>query len=275
MDQPHPEAAAPVPPSALRHLASHVRLWVVAALALGLDLWSKDWAFRALKPNEVRAVIPNFLEFRRSLNDGAVLGAFTGYVSLFIVASVGALLFVLYLFAHSPRTHRGLHVALGLILAGAMGNLYDRIYMQADVVTFRTHDGEVGSLIGKVVSDDASPMIRLGHWPLGENPRNFQRDEVTIRRQGVVRDFLKFTPRFPEWVPKLSGFDMWPWIFNVADAALVCGVFVLLLHSWMDRRAHAATASPLTNPETAAASACPDTSACDSRTSGELADSRG
>ena len=61
-------------------------------------------------------------------------------------------------------------------------------------------------------------------------------DEVTTRRQGVVRDFIKFVPHFPAWVPRLGGKEIWPWVFNVADAALVCGVCILLIHTWWDRK---------------------------------------
>ena len=213
---------------------------------LAIDLWSKSWAFSRLGVQEVKTVIPGFLEFRRSLNDGAVFGTFTGQTSVFIVASLFALGFVLYLFMHSHARQKVLHVSLGLILAGALGNLYDRAFVHADVVRIEDKKGRVQSQIGTIVAEDES-TIRLGDFPDGASPQTFKRSEVTLRRQGVVRDFLKFVPKFPSSWSRVGGIDMWPWIFNIADAALVVGVAVLLLGSIFERSprpadAHAAVA---------------------------------
>jgi lipoprotein signal peptidase len=117
-----------------------------------------------------------------------------------------------------------------------LGNLYDRAFIIADVVE-TTHRGEEQSIIGKIVSDPDSPEVVIGEWPHGEDVKPpFQRDQVKIRRQGVVRDFIKFTPHFPSSVPKLGGMEVWPWVFNVADASLVVGVIILLLTSIFERR---------------------------------------
>jgi len=219
--------------SALGHLRSHLRFWVAAAAVLTLDLWSKDWIFTSLGPREEWTFISDVVAFHRSLNDGAVFGSFTGYVGLFIVASLFALGFVFYLFALSPRTHRAMHVALALILAGALGNLYDRAVMQADVLYLTGNAGEPVRIIGILLSEPGDDRIVLGDWPDGTNPQSFARGEVTLRRQGVVRDFIQFLPRFPAYVPRLGGRMVWPWVFNVADASLVCGVGALLFTSWL------------------------------------------
>lgn len=221
--------------TARRNGSSHLRFWLPAIGLLWLDLGSKAWVFRNLKPEEVRPAFPGVLEFRRSLNDGAVFGSFSGYAGVFIVASLFALAFVLYLFINSSPRQRVLHVSLAMILAGALGNLYDRAFMAADVVRFRekTSDRMV-SVIGKIVEQTAE-SVRIGDWPDGGRPQPFKRAEVEVRRQGVVRDFIRFVPKFPASVPLVGGMDIWPWIFNVADAALVCGVILLLLTSLFER----------------------------------------
>ena len=211
------------------HLPAQLRFWTPAAVCLILDLWSKRAVFSWLEPDETRVVLDGALEFRRSLNDGAVFGSFSGLTNLFIVASVLALIFLVYLFKRSDPRQWSMHVALGMVLAGALGNLYDRLFVKADVVIVRAEDGHEHSIIGVQLSDSNEKVIRLGAWPGGEQPRTFDRDKVTLRRQGVVRDFIKFTPRFPSWFPWLAGRDVWPWVFNVADASLVVGVIVLLL----------------------------------------------
>jgi lipoprotein signal peptidase len=200
-----------------------------------LDLWSKHKIFSTLASGEVYTAVPGTFQFRRSLNDGAVFGSFTGYVSVFIVASIAAAGFVLYMFGMSKRTQRVLHFGLALILAGALGNLYDRAYSIADVVTYRQDSGGEASVIGLITNDPNDPVIRIGDWPDGAHARSFQRDEVTVKRQGVVRDFIKFIPKFPDWFPYLAGRDMWPWIFNIADSALVCGFALVLLSNWWDK----------------------------------------
>jgi len=221
--------------SAVKHAPAQVLFWGVAAGLLALDLWSKAKVFATLAADQVVSVLGGVFEFRRSLNDGAVFGSFTGQTGLFIAASLLALTFVVYLFVHSGPRHRALHVALGMILAGALGNLYDRAFMQADVVRVATRSGHTNSLIGKIVSGPNDSEVRVGDWPDGGNLRRFAASEVEVRRQGVVRDFIKFVPKFPAGFPKFGGRDVWPWVFNVADVSLVAGVILLLLQSWFDR----------------------------------------
>ncbi len=215
--------------SVFAHVPSSLRFFGVAAVLLALDLSSKAWVFQSLSPTERLPLFANAFEIRRSLNAGAVFGTFAGQVNLFILASVFALGFVIYLFARSSRRQRGLHVALACILAGALGNLYDRALVTADVVVSRTETGREEMFIGKIMSAPGEPVLRVGDFPDGGNPRSFRASEVHVRRQGVVRDFIKFVPRFPGWVPRLGGVDIWPWVFNIADSSLVCGVGVMLL----------------------------------------------
>lgn len=223
---------------AIRDIPSHLCFWIIGGGALVLDLWSKEWVFSKLKTNETRPVLPGIIDFTFSLNAGAVFGSFTGHTEVFILASLFALGFVFYLFAHSGRRQRALHVALALVLAGALGNLYDRAFILADLVQYQDASGKQREIIGKVVSDPQDPFVRIGEYPDGANPQSFAHSDVDVRQQGVVRDFIKFVPKFPAWVPKLAGREIWPWVFNVADAALVCGVVLLLLHTWLDRQPH-------------------------------------
>lgn len=198
---------------------------------LAVDLWSKAWVFANIGPRESRTMIEGVLEFRRSLNDGAVFGSFSGRVGVFIIASMFALAFVLYLFLNSRARQWVLHISLGMILSGALGNLYDRAFMIADIVRF--DDGK--RIIGKIVEERPEGTLRVGDWPDGGNIQRVERSEATVHQQGVVRDFIKFVPAFPKSVPKLGGYDVWPWVFNVADAALVIGVILLMLTSIFER----------------------------------------
>jgi len=219
----------------MRSLAAHLRFWLPAIGFLALDLGSKHWAFHSLPAHTSKVIIPHVVDFHRSLNDGAVFGSFTGQVRLFMIASLVAVAFVVFMFSKTPPNHAVTHVALGLILAGALGNFYDRMMVRADIVHYTAPSGEIVTRIGKVV-ERTEDVIRIGDWPDGSHVQVLDADKVQVRSQGVVRDFIKFTPHFPQWVPRLGGKDVWPWVFNVADAALVCGVIVLLLTSWGESR---------------------------------------
>jgi lipoprotein signal peptidase len=208
---------------------SHMRLWPVAAATLTLDLWSKHWAFTHLDNAPMSPgllVIPHIMSFRRSLNAGALFGLGKGLTPVFIAASFVALLFVFFLFIHSGRDRRSLHLALGLVLAGALGNLYDRAFVIADVVRY-TVDGHTRMEACKVIASNENSVV-IGTWPDGGPPHQpiLRRYEPRIHQQGVVRDFIKMEPHFT--VGGLA-LDVWPWVFNVADMLLVVGVGILMV----------------------------------------------
>ncbi|MCZ6683224.1 MAG: signal peptidase II [Planctomycetota bacterium] len=224
---------------AFRHPMSHVRLWIAAVGGLGLDLWSKEWAFSTLKWNESRTIVESFLGFHLSLNPGALFGLGDGFAPIFVGASVLALIFVLYLFANSSAKQWSLHLALGLVLAGAVGNLYDRTTQEACVVRL---EGPQGSrrAIGTLQSADGESVTIVDYGTRDRNPRTWpiaggstgDRKRLEIVEYGpqpVVRDFIKFEV-------KIAGREIYPWIFNVADAMLVVGVGILLMNFWRERK---------------------------------------
>jgi signal peptidase II len=207
------------------HLPSHLRLWLGAVLGVAADLWSKEWAFEKLEWNEARVVIENLCSLQKSLNPGALFGFGAGWAPIFVGASVLALLFVLYLFANSTTSRRSMHVALGLVLAGAIGNLYDRATQTAYVAHIPGQGRDIGILI-----EETESQVIIADFPDGGHRRMWPRS--SDRRSGlqpVVRDFIKIEA-------KVGGLSLWPWVFNVADALLVVGVVVLLLNLWAERK---------------------------------------
>jgi len=125
----------------------------VLSVGLALDLWSKAWAFRtiakepvALTYDEVAgnpgyrlpwhesvAALPwDLLDFRLVLNHGAVFGVGQNRQRLFIMFTVVAIVVAMMFFARWTRASSRLaHVAIGMILAGGLGNLYDRVVFGA------------------------------------------------------------------------------------------------------------------------------------------------
>ena len=68
------------------------------------------------------------LDFQLVLNAGAVFGAGQGKRWFFVLFTLGALGFAAVLFARwTHRRDRVAHAAIGMIIAGGLGNLYDRV----------------------------------------------------------------------------------------------------------------------------------------------------
>ncbi len=159
---------------------------LIAAVTLAADLITKALAFKHVAPTPVRltqenagdptvipfhepiVLIPRVLSLKLTTNTGAVFGLGKGGQGVFMIVSVLAVGVIGRVFWQSPRQAWGFHLALSLILAGALGNLYDRVCFNA------------------------------------------------------VRDLLWLFP----------GSGLWPWIFNIADAALMVGVGLMMVVMW-------------------------------------------
>jgi signal peptidase II len=113
--------------SAIRSPAALTRFALTAAIGTGLDLWTKSVAFSSLSLHgDPYQFIPGWLEFEAVINHGAVFGLGQGARVLFITVSVGAIVFLAYLFATSGK--RWVYqILLGMLLAGVLGNLFDRV----------------------------------------------------------------------------------------------------------------------------------------------------
>lgn len=102
--------------------------------------------------------------------------------------------------------HKGMIICGALILAGALGNLIDSIFY------------------GMIFTESTFHMARL--VPFGEGYGELF--------YGRVVDMLYFPiidTTLPEWVPFKGGerFSFFDPVFNIADAAISCGVITLLL----------------------------------------------
>ncbi|MBI5765255.1 MAG: signal peptidase II [Planctomycetes bacterium] len=218
----------------MTHWGSHARLWTVTVIGLLVDLWSKEWAFHTLKHGETRSLVDNLLSLKLSLNPGALFGLGAGFAPVFVGASVLALMFVLYLFAHSTASRRSMHIALGLVLSGALGNLYDRTTQTAQVLHFTSGGRSIGTLV-----DESDTFVTLGDYKSGARPQTFMKSGIAASKvEPVVRDFIQIET-------KIGGYNLWPWIFNIADALLVVGVGLLLINFWTDRDDVARPANPV------------------------------
>lgn len=80
-----------------------------------------------------KSIIPGFFNLTHIRNRGAIFGFFSHSGSQFLyvmltLASLAALAFVIFYFFKTPTSERLMKISLSLILAGALGNLIDRIF---------------------------------------------------------------------------------------------------------------------------------------------------
>jgi lipoprotein signal peptidase len=151
-----------------------------------------------------------------------------GQTTLFLLASAVALVLVFVMFAQSPARSWVLQIALAAILAGALGNMYDRLYVR--LVPWRDARG-----IERWYVKSDSPeggAVRLVEYPAAPGdvgiPLPPAALEALPREVGYVRDFIKIPTKM------FGDRDLWPWVFNVADMLLVGGVGVLALRLWRE-----------------------------------------
>lgn len=169
----------------LRSASAWAFLLVPLVVGLAADLWTKHlafmtadhgglvtgWAQDALGHDQVMSrvaqAIPRYLHFQAHLNYGAVFGIAQNQRLVFVVVSIGAIVLLGCLFARS-HGQKLYQILLGILFAGVLGNLYDRVVF------------------------------------------------------GYVRDMIYALP----------GWDVFPWIFNIADSLLCTGVGGMILYTF-------------------------------------------
>ncbi len=111
------------------------RPWVllIAALVILLDRLTKIWVSNHIDRGHFLTVIPNVFRISHVFNTGAAFSLFAESLSPVLVRngliafSVVAVIVVLGMIWQMGRVFTPSGIALGLILGGALGNLYDRI----------------------------------------------------------------------------------------------------------------------------------------------------
>jgi signal peptidase II len=122
------------------------RLAVSAAIVV-LDLWSKAKVFAWLDRLQLDGglvrdshghprypLADGWLTFMQSRNPGAAFGQLESYPRFLVVGRSAAAIFLVWLLARTPKGRPWFTAALVLVLGGALGNLYDNLFLEA-------HDG--------------------------------------------------------------------------------------------------------------------------------------
>jgi signal peptidase II len=123
---------------------------IFTVISLVLDQWTKVMArnsLRALGPYRPKVVIDGLFDLRYAENPGvafSMLQDIPGGRIWLTVLAVAAFLLVIYYLRKTPVENTRLHVALGLVGGGAIGNLVDRVIYGkvTDFIVWKYHGHE-------------------------------------------------------------------------------------------------------------------------------------
>lgn len=104
-----------------------------------VDQITKYLVLQSVDPEVPRVVIPNLLDVVNVTNTGAAFGSFKNNNNFFVALSCVALLFVVTLLVRRRPRDVWRDVSLGLLLAGILGNLTDRL-LYGHVIDFILFD---------------------------------------------------------------------------------------------------------------------------------------
>ena len=190
---------------------------IVAAILL-IDQIIKVYIKSNFLPDETVSVFGNWFQLRYVENQGMAFGTTFGGsgwaklgLSIFRLIAIFGIAY--YWYKQAERgAKRELLLAIGLVFAGATGNLidsmfYDFVFPYNPCEPYNWLDG---SGVYECLSDPTQATRRTGFL------------------FGNVVDMFQFNGVWPEWVPWLGGSSMFPAIWNFADTSITVGILMIL-----------------------------------------------
>ena len=103
---------------------------LIVIIGIFLDRITKLWAIGRLKGQEAITLIPGALEFRYLENSGAAFGILQNQKTFFLIMTTIVSLALLYVLFRMPSDKKYLicHIGGSVLLAGALGNYWDRMF---------------------------------------------------------------------------------------------------------------------------------------------------
>lgn len=111
---------------------------LLSALIIAMDQWLKFWIVDAIPLGGFHAFIPNFISLTYVQNTGAAWSILEGQMWFFLLATVVVVGIAVYYLFKNVKGSRWLNFGISLIIAGALGNIIDRIRLGFVVDMFRT-----------------------------------------------------------------------------------------------------------------------------------------
>lgn len=200
-----------------------VYVFLLVTVLLLIDQITKIYIKSSFEPGQTQALFGDWFVLHYIENPGMAFGTTFGSgllpklsLSIFRFIAIGFIIYYLFKQAKKGASLEFLLV-FGLILAGATGNLLDSMFYD-HLFTLNPCDSfnhVSGSGIKGVCTDYGF------NYP------------VELRHQGFmlgsVVDMFQFNVNWPKWIPGLGGEQIFPAIWNVADASISTGVILILI----------------------------------------------
>ena len=134
-----------------------MKLIILIIALLGLDQWTKELVAGSMSEGETVGVLNDFFHITYVKNYGVAFGMFQGEIRTISIVAIIAILGIIYFMIKQLKPHEVISkYAYAFILAGAIGNMIDRIY-RGFVVDFADFRG-----IWKFVFNMADVWINVG-----------------------------------------------------------------------------------------------------------------
>lgn len=183
--------------------------FIIALLVVILDQALKIWVKTSFFLGEEREI---FSWFKLSFveNNGMAFGWQFGsklFLTIFRIVFVGAIIYYLVKLKNSQGVKFGYLICVALVLAGAIGNIIDCMFYG-------------------IIFNDPAPIATATMFPEGGGYAPFLHGRVVD-----MLSFPLFSIDWPSWMPIIGGkhFEFFKPVFNLADAAISCGIIAILL----------------------------------------------
>lgn len=147
-------------------MKQRIRHFIYLILLVLADQASKYWARTFLKKNGPVSIIPGVLKLQYHENTGAVWGIMTGKTAFLTVISIILGFLILFVYFKVPQKRRYLPIQIiwVFIMAGAAGNLIDRISLKyvVDFIYFELIDFPIFNLADSYLTVCSILLLILG-----------------------------------------------------------------------------------------------------------------
>jgi signal peptidase II len=134
-----------------------MKLIILIIALLGIDQWTKELVAGSMSEGETVGVLNDFFHITYVKNYGVAFGMFQGEIRTISIVAIVAILGIIYFMIKQLKPHEVISkYAYAFILAGAIGNMIDRIY-RGFVVDFADFRG-----VWKFVFNMADVWINVG-----------------------------------------------------------------------------------------------------------------
>ena len=113
----------------MKNKTGYIIYFIISAILIGIDQLTKHFAYIKLSTGRHFSIIKNVLELTYVENTGAAWGIMAGRQWFFIIITSILSIAVVYVIFRTPATKKyiSLRSILCVLLAGAVGNLIDRV----------------------------------------------------------------------------------------------------------------------------------------------------